>query len=709
LDSEPTKRPKIGLVLSGGGARGAAHIGVLKVLHELGVPIDYVVGTSMGSVVGGLYASGMSPEEIEQALLAQDWESIFRDLPNRPMRPFRRKRDDLAYLVKLKPGFNHGELQLPIAAIQGQHFDLALNRLTLGVAEVSNFDQLPIPYRAVATDIVAGEPVVLGHGSLARAMRASLAVPGVFAPVEVNGRLLVDGGVSNNLPIDVAREMGADVLIVVNISTGLGERKKLRSVLGIVNQLTTLLTYRGTAQQLKTLKSQDILITPDLRDITSSAFRRVGEAIPVGAAAARGQAERLKGLSLPPTEFARFLENKKRKVPPLPTIDFIRIDNRSRLADAMIDVRLQQRVGQPLDVVQLESDISELYALEVFESVRYDIVRDGGRTGLVLHAVEKSWGPNFVQFGLGLSADLDTESDFNAAAAHTWTQLNRLNGEARIALQIGERPAAALDAYQPLDPASHYFVFGRLAGRQQPIRVFQAGEVISEFKVQEFGADVGGGRNLGHWGEFRVGYRREEGRADVRVSELDGKNFRFQRGELRTRLTLDTLDQVEFPHQGRYAQLDWVVSRESVGADDDFDQLLLFFTQPYSRGRNTVMGSVFYQTTLGDDAPIQNLFTAGGFLRLSGFQENELAGQHFGLARIMYYWQFRDGIYLGVSAELGNVWQDSSDIGFADSILAGSAFLGADTPIGPFYLGLGSAEGGHHSAYLFLGLPYVGG
>ncbi|HEX5514424.1 MAG TPA: patatin-like phospholipase family protein, partial [Gammaproteobacteria bacterium] len=625
--TEPHQRPKVGLVLSGGGARGAAHIGVLKVLHELRVPIDYVVGTSMGAVIGGLYASGMSPEEIERELLAQDWQATFKDLPNRPQRPFRRKNDDRLYLVKFKPGFNNGRIELPIAAIQGQNFDLVLNRLTLGVAEVASFDQLAIPYRAVATDITTGEAVVLDHGNLARAMRASLAVPGVFAPVEIGGRLLVDGGVSDNLPIDVARQMGAEVLIVVNISTGLAERKQLQSVLGIVNQLTTLLTYRGTAQQLETLRSEDILISPDLGNLTSGDFKRVGEAVPIGEAAAQAAAGRLRALSLPPERFARYEAGKRKALAAPPIIDFIRIDNRSRLDDAMIAVRLNQRLGQPLDVEQLQQDLSQLYALEVFESVRYELVREDGRTGLLVRAVEKSWGPNFVQFGFNLAADLEGDSDFNAAVAYTWAELNRLNGEARVAVQIGERPLAILDVYQPLDVASRYFAYGQLRARQRVVSQYRGGHLVSEFKVREFGGEAGGGRNLGQWGEFRLGYRLEDGRADVRVSELGEDDFRFTRGELRTSLAVDTLDKVEFPRHGTYSQLEWVASREALGGDEDFDQLLFSVTRPYAWGRNTVLGSVFYQTTLADDAPIQSLFTTGGFLRLSGLVQDELAGQ----------------------------------------------------------------------------------
>ena len=214
-------RPKIGLALSGGGARGAAHVGVLRVLEELRIPVDYIAGTSMGAIVGGLYASGMGPDEIEQALKEMDWDAVLRDSQPRPERSFRRKLDDRLYLSKLKTGVKDGKIGIPTAVIQGQQFNLVLNRLTVAVAEIDDFDELPIPFRAVATEIATGEEVVLGSGNLATAIRASISVPGVFAGVLIDDRLLVDGGISNNLPVSVVREMGADIVIAVDISTPL--------------------------------------------------------------------------------------------------------------------------------------------------------------------------------------------------------------------------------------------------------------------------------------------------------------------------------------------------------------------------------------------------------------------------------------------------------------------------------------------------------
>ena len=255
-------RPAIGLVLSGGGARGGAHIGILKALEELRVPVDYVAGTSIGAVIGGFYVSGMSVAELEQLVESLEWETAFLNTMPRQLKSFRRKRDDDLFLVDQKPGLNDGEFELPIGLVQGQVIDMIISRETLRASQVQSFDELAIPFRAVAGDIVTGEAVVLREGSLARAIRASMSIPAALSPIEIDGRLLVDGGIAMNLPVDVARDMGADTIIAVDISTGLLARETLRSVLDITTQLTNMLTRTGTVEQRAKLTANDVLLVP---------------------------------------------------------------------------------------------------------------------------------------------------------------------------------------------------------------------------------------------------------------------------------------------------------------------------------------------------------------------------------------------------------------------------------------------------------------
>ena len=258
------ERPRIGLALSGGGARGAAHIGILKVLEREHIPVDYIAGTSMGAIVGGMYASGMSPEEIETQLTAVDWDDVFDDNIDRADRSFRRKDDDRLWMIPHKPGFNDGKIKLPPGLVQGQKISNLLTALTLHVADIDDFDDLGIPFRAVAADIRTGEKVVLDSGSLATAIRASMSIPAILSPVAWGDMMLVDGGIASNLPIETVRAMGADIIIAVDISTPLQGEDVAQSILSIAEQMSGFLTRRNVEAELRTLGERDILLVPEL-------------------------------------------------------------------------------------------------------------------------------------------------------------------------------------------------------------------------------------------------------------------------------------------------------------------------------------------------------------------------------------------------------------------------------------------------------------
>ena len=546
------RRPKVGLVLSGGGARGAAHVGVIKVLEELRVPIDFIAGTSMGAIVGGLYANGMSGAEIEAVVTTLDWADAFRDQIDREDRSFRRKRDDDLYLVKAQAGFNGGEITLPTGILAGQKVDLILKSLTLSASNVSDFDKLSIPFRALATDIVTGRPVVIDSGDLAMAMRASMSLPAFFTPVNIDGNLVVDGGIANNLPIDAARNMGADVIIAVDISTPLKEREELTSVISITDQLSGFLTRRNTEAQIGTLSGEDLLILPALGDITGADFDRASETIAIGATATREHRDQLRQLAVSSNEYDQFLASRKVPKEQPPVIDFVRIENRSRLGDKVLAAGLDIPMGQSLDVAALERDIGQIYGWQLFENVRYEVVEEDGEQGVVLHVDERSWGPNYLQFGLALSDNFDGDNFFNLAVAYTRTGMNPLGGELRTAAAIGQEPGLGLEIYQPLDSGSRFFIHPRIGYEQRSVSVFEAGNILSEFRVADYGFELAGGRNLGTWGEIRLGVRRFTGDAEVRIGDPTLMDFDFDRGEFFIRLSDDKIDSVQFPAQGSF-------------------------------------------------------------------------------------------------------------------------------------------------------------
>lgn len=699
-------RPKIGLVLGGGGARGSAHVGVLKVLEELHIPIDYIAGNSMGAIVGGLYASGMTPDQIGHELKTINWDDVFNDAPPRPERSFRRKRDDDLYLVKSKLGFNEGEVNFPLAYIQGQKFDLQLSRLTQQAANIHDFNKLPIPFHAVAADIETGKPVVLQSGELARAIRASMAVPGAFNPVEIDGKLLVDGLVANNVPVNVARDMGADIVIVVDVGSGLYKREQIKGALDVVGQLTNILSERNVELQLATLTPSDILIRPQLGDLGAGDFNRAGEGIDLGEQAARQSLAALQRLSVDLARYQQTMVGRGVRAD-APVIEFVRLDNQSRIGDDTILSRISIKPGQPLDTAQLDAEIGAIFGLDVFESVRYELAREDGKTGLVLHAKEKSWGPNYLQFGLELADNFQGDSAYNLGVIYTRTAINSLNGEVRLGMQVGEEPGAVAEWYQPLDSGSRYFVNTKAALASTRYSVYADDEIVSQYDIQQGGIDLAFGRELGTWGEGRIGYRWASGQSELVVGDPFLDNYEFKLGQLYARLYLDKLDNVFFPTSGNKGVLELITAQEGLGSDNNYNQALLTYTHAFSWGRRNLISGFRFNSTLDDDAPPESLFRAGGFLQLSGYNPNQLSGQQVAMFNVVFNQRVLDSkllpAFLGGSIEYGNVWQQASDISLEDAQLNGSLFLGADTPIGPLYVGVGFGEGGRMSAFLHLG------
>jgi len=713
--TDDSQRPRIGLALSGGGARGAAHVGVLRALNELRIPIDYIAGTSMGAIVGGLYASGKSADEIEEILMTTDWVDVFHDQTARADKTFRRKLDDELYLIKAKPGINPktGELKLPIGLIQGQKINLMLERYTGHVATVNDFDELSIPFRAIATDLESGGEVVIGSGNLAQAIRASMSIPIAMAPVFAYDKALVDGGMANNLPISVVREMGADVVIAVDISTPLQNLDDISTVLDVSEQLMGFLSRLRTEVALKTLTERDELIVPELDFIATGDFvvDKIAEAIPAGREAVEQVADSLSRFSLPEGQYDAYRKQHGFVVPPAPVIDFVRFNNQSRLRDELFENYITQEVGQPLDVDQLEADIALIYGFGIFEQVRYQLVEDDGKTGLEVGVWSKSWGPTYLQFGMSLQGNFEGDEFYNFAVSMLFTEMNSLNGEVRLGFQFGSEPAGAVEWYQPLGTLNRWFVEPEIGYLKENVNLFNsAGDIIEERRLTRYGLSLSGGRTLGHWGELRAGWRGGSGTAEVRVGDPTVPDVDFDIGELFARFTVDEFDNFAFPHRGGRFSLEYIDSNTDFGADSDFHQFVLQASKVRTWGRYSVIVGGRYETTPNDNAPIQNLFRAGGFLRLSGFDLNQLSGQHYGQLVIAPFRRIGDfnllPIYVGASLEYGNVWQSTSDISLSNAFWAGSLWLGAETPLGPIYVAYGQAEEGHNSVYFFLGRAF---
>ncbi len=705
-------RPRVGLVLGGGGARGAAHIGVLKELERLQVPVDAIAGTSMGAIVGGLYSIGMSADELEELVGSLDWAVALSDRPNREYLDFRRKQDDSEVPIDFELGLRGTELVLPRGAIQGQKLDMLLRELTLGVSHIENFDDLPIPFRAVASDIERGEIWVMDKGDLAQSIRASMSVPGVFSPVRIDDRLLVDGGLVGNLAVHVMQEMGVDIIIAVDVEFPLYLIDELDSVLTISEQMLTILIRKETLRQIERLGDEDILIRPELGTFASTNFDGIVEAIEPGVVAARNQEDKLKALAVDDVAWRAYVAQRPRPVAPATTLSFVRVVHDDRLLSQVLMSRLTIAAGDPVDHALLAQNADRLYGLGLYEKVSYELVEEDGGVGVVYRTRSKSWGPNFLQFGVSLEDDFEGSTAFNLEARMTRAAINRLGAEWRTDLRLGTDPKLFSEFYQPLSFDSRLFVAPHVNIEQTNLNAFANDATIARLRLSGAEAGIDLGRELGRIGEFRIGVFRGLGEARVRVGDPALPNVDFDTGGAFARLRFDTLDSTRFPRSGLRSDIKWTLSRPGFGADLHFDTIEGEASQTWSRGKNSLQLGLSYATTLESESGVQDFFPLGGFLRLSGLERGEIAGPHAGLAKLVYYRRVGDTtgimdtpVYLGVSAEAGNVWRTRSEMSFDSLILNGSLFAGFDTFIGPVYIAAGFAEHGQTNFYLFIGAP----
>ena len=707
------ERPRVGLVLGGGGARGAAHIGVLKELERQRIPIDAIAGTSMGAIIGGLYASGKTPAELEDIVLSLDWADAMSDTPARDHLSFRRKLDDERYPITMELGVRDGNLLLPMGAVEGQRLSLVLRELTIDVSHIEDFDELPIPFRAVATDIETGQAHVMGQGDLAQAIRASMSVPAIFAPAKVDGRLLVDGGIAANLPVDVMRDMDVDIIIAVDVEFPLYAAEELTSAVKISEQMLTILMRRETLHQIALLSEQDILIRPDLGTYDSGNFADSQETIAPGEQAALDVSARLEELALDEEQFAAHLARRSTPDPMSGQLGFVRVTSNDGVSPEMLASHIDVQAGDAVDTTQLANAAEDLYGLNLHEQVSYRLVEENGQTGVEFNARQKSYGPNVLKFAVSLENDFEGSTAFNVGARLTKTGINTRGAEWQTDLQLGTDPQLISEFYQPFRAGSSLFVAPRIDLRQWNLNAFAGEDAIARYRISqsELGFDVG--TLIGSIGEFRIGGYHGTGRSRVKVGDASLSTIDFDTGGVLTRLRFDTRDDAQFPRSGIRADLKWNVSMPDLGADERFDTIETELEGTWSRGKNSWHLGALYATTLDSRGAIQDLFRLGGFLRLSGLERGEISGPHAAMVRLMYYRRVSEStggifdvpIYLGASAELGGIWQDRSDISASSAMLNGSLFAGFDTVIGPVYLAAGFGEGGRSNYYLFFGAP----
>jgi len=701
-------RPMIGLVLGGGGARGPAHIGVLKVLRDLRVPIDYVSGTSMGAVIGALFALGHDPERIEELILNVDWDELFSDPPDRLERTYRRKQDDNSKFLPVEFGFRDFTLLTNRGLIAGQKLGFVFPDPNLYVAGYRGFDHLAYPFRCVGTDLHSGEAVVLDRGNLLQAVRASMSIPGLFPPVPWNGRTLIDGGVVKNLPVDVVRDMGADFIIAVDVGVlpEETEEKDLGSIYGILSQT---LSIQGRRNVLAQMELADLVIQVPLGDHSFKDFKNVGFTIEPGRQAALAVADELRALSVGEQEYRAHQQAHRLPDRGMPVIDDITLLNMSPASDDAIRRVLGQQTGRPLDLARLKLDLATIYDFGVFELVDFTVTNKAERNALTVQANGSAYAPHVFKVGLAFIGGQEGKSDLAARMRHTWLEMNRFGGEWRNDLLAGRISLFETEWYQPFTWSR--VPFFALGGRSQysVLDYFDETGRRGEYNLAENTAILDLGGRLGKWGEVRAGMEYGFLKTTNR-SGLGLEDFRGQRGGWTARLGVDQLDDPVFPRHGFATAAEVFMGRGYFGNGLHYTRL-----EGDLRLVDTIAGNTFTLGLAGGsdfdtDLPVFDEFTAGGLNRLSGYLDAELRGSTYGIASLGWYREihsspglFSTSYLVGLGIESGNVWSRHEIVHWDELRYCLNVSLMARTALGPIVLAYGRAEDGDDAVYLNMG------
>lgn len=704
--------PRIGVVLGGGGARGFAHLGVLQELEKLHVPIACIAGTSAGALIGGAYASGQPLDELERQFAAADWETLLSGKPRRQDVPYSRKQSDSRNYFDLTIGFRDGKWRLPKAAINAQGIDLFIRQLTRARSEAS-FDRLAIPFRAVATDLESGEPVVFDAGDLSLAMRASMAVPGMFAPVEDRDRILVDGGLARQLPVEELQGRCADVLIVIDVGTPPVPREQLGSFLDVLDQTTYLMVARNSRESLARLGPQDILIRPQLDGVSPADFGDNAAIIEAGRQAARALSTRLAALAATPEQYASWQQG--RQLGERPRIDSIRLGGNFDFVDPEA---MQQKlsISSRLGLSALHQKLDDVFAEGDLDKLDYTLRPEDGRHVADVHLQERHTGPNYIRGGLELRSSSQGDATFSLLGEYKRTWLNRAGGSLLGEMKLGEEPTFRAEWQQPLSANSPFFLSLGAGRREKRYNLYVDDHQSSaEFLRQTNTANVDAGVSLGKLGEWRNGWYASRDSLSLQTgfkNLFDAADSKTREQGLRTLLVLDQLDNPRWPRNGFAIQLE---ARKPLHRSDDPEPQpsASFMIDTVSTDRHDISWRMTLRGGYSDKRDSAEVFELGGFRNLSGYQPGELLGHQMAFARGMVSWRVSSlpsalgsGLYVGASAEVGRVWSTLLQDKDTRWLPAGSVFVGADTLLGPVFIGVGHGKKGQLTGYFNLGVEY---
>ncbi len=708
---EPAQRPRVGLVLGGGGARGAAHVGVLETLEKLHVPVDCVAGTSMGALAAGAFAAGRSPTEMREELAKADWNDMFQDNPSYSEINYRNKAISKRFMPGSEAGVGSDGVAYQGGVVAGQKIKLFFNRLVNADLGERDIESLALPLSIVATDIGTGERVVYRDGSLTMAMRASMSVPGLLAPVNYRERKLVDGGLVDNLPISEVRERClADVVIAVNVGSPLMKAEEVGSLFTVSAQMINILTEQNVNRSLALLQPNDIYIKPDLEGITAGDFQKSSETADRGRAAAEAVSARLQALAVSAEEYEAWAKRIAYVRPSPPPVDAVVIDRLKTVNPVAVERHLRVKPGDPIDDARVNQDMLRIYGDGWYESVDYSLINVRDRNILHVTPIEKSWGSDYLRFGVNLQTNFKQDSAYTLRAAYDKTWLNSLGGELLVVGEIGRTNQIGIDLYQPLDARQRYFMEGSLSYGQETIGFYEDDHKLADFEQTKGIASLGAGANVGQLGQVHAGWRQRWLEYDLTTgipSFIFPERFEERSTGGYLALDFDQMDRLYFPTSGWSARFGYFNSPA-----DDYSKLTAELRGAYALDDYVLNASFSYQGSLQGTLPIYDAGTLGGFHNLGGFAPNQLVGddiRYFGLRAEKIIGRLplglRGDMRAGLALETAKVGRPYTETHRTGWLNSATLYLGGETPLGPVYLGYGQSDAGVSSVYLFIGTP----
>jgi NTE family protein len=702
--AQPSPRPKIGLVFEGGGALGLAHVGVLRWFEQHHIPVDYIAGTSLGGVVAGLYATGQSGDEVREFMRGIHWDETLRgEVPYDDL-SFRRKEDKQNYPNSLEFGYKKG-VQFPSGLNSGQQVGLILDRVSLPYSDTSSFDDLPTPFRCVATDLVTGKAHVFDHAPLSLALRSTMSLPAIFNPVRTAGQIYVDGGLLDNLPVDVARRMGADIVIAVHLQTKPLNPDEPLSLFAVLNRSINVVVARN---ELESMEKADLLINVDLQQFGSSDFEQAEKIMQVGFDAAAERARVLSNFSVDESSWQQYLEQRQSRRRSVPVPSFVEVEGPNSVIANGIRTGFSQDIGKPLDTGQVERDLTLLTGLGRFSLASYSITRRGNEDGLLIRVNDKDYAPPIINPLLLIDGSDYNNVRFSVGARLTFLDVGGFGSEWRNDFIFGSQYGVASEYYHPLHWASHWFVAPRAFASSKPFDLHVDNRLQAQYRKRDIGMGVDFGIAISRDAEFRVGYQVEHSRLNLEVGPPTLQSVAGTVGVSTVKYSFDHTDDAVVPRQGTRitSRLQWYDA--NPGASEHFpliESQLRFFQ------RTSLSSSVFLLASGGSTAGYRNtglpVFSLGGPLRLGAYGTNEFLTNQYFLFQPGYIRRLTqlspllgDNVYFISSLEVGKAY----NVGQASHLPADiSAAILVQTFFGPVILGGSLGDTGHRKVYFQVG------